>query len=607
MKSAKGKFTMKKSGSGKYETYWIYVPKKMVEDDLFPFTDKEEVIIEMTENGLNIKKSNILQDLLDATGVKSATLPNMLEQKALENKDKPFIYYEDEQISYHQTNVSSNCFSHGFSKIVKDLNLRKPTIALLWPSNPNFLFLWFAIVKSGSIFLPIDTTESSEMLKFMLESSKAEIAILDYRYFEKFNEIKDQLSNLKKVIIQDAPDDFEFDDFFISFKEIDTANTSNPDRIVKDVHKMQINFTSGTTGKPKGFIKRNYYVFICFNIGKVWKDFGFKESQTVHCPIPLYHNVHQIFVVLPALISNGSIFITEKFNPESFWEKMEKNDVSGLIYFRNNLLDLLNQTPNEKDRDHPVKWAFGMGATKDVWQAFENRFGVTLHEGWTLLEGNGIIVNKSGTKEGKIGSIGKPPIGYEVKIVDEKGVMLPPGPNNIGEIITRRTAASPVLEYLENSMIEKDQEYCIIKDGWSYSRDYGYRDNDDYVYFVGRSIDKILHEKGDFYAHEIENVVRTHPYIIDCAVFGVPGESSQNEDIKLVAELNEGMNLKYEELYNYMIQSLAYYKVPRYIEFKPELPRSSTTLIKKYILKEQWKSQISKRSTWDSNLKDFIK
>jgi acyl-coenzyme A synthetase/AMP-(fatty) acid ligase len=232
---------------------------------------------------------------------------------------------------------------------------------------------------------------------------------------------------------------------------------------------------------------------------------------------------------------------------------------------------------------------------------------VTLHESWTLLEGNGIIVNKSGTKEGKIGSIGKPPIGYEAKIVDENGVMLPPGPNNIGEIITRRTNTSPVLEYLENSIIEKDQEYCIIKDGWSYSRDFGYKDKEGYVYYVGRNADKIQHEKEDFYAYEIENVARTHSSIFDCAVFGVPRESSKYDDIKICAVLKKDKDIKHEDLYNFMIQSLAYYKIPRYIEFKTELPRSSSTQIKKHILKKQWDSQKLMDKTWDSHTKDFMK
>ena len=87
MKRAKGKYTMKKSGSGKYESYWIYIPKKLAMDLSFPFTDKEEVMVEITEDGLNIKKTNVLHDLIDTTGIKSATLPNLIERKALENKD----------------------------------------------------------------------------------------------------------------------------------------------------------------------------------------------------------------------------------------------------------------------------------------------------------------------------------------------------------------------------------------------------------------------------------------------------------------------------------------------------------------------------------------
>ena len=147
----------------------------------------------------------------------------------------------------------------------------------------------------------------------------------------------------------------------------------------------------------------------------------------------------------------------------------------------------------------------------------------------------------------------------------------------------------------------------MLKDGWIYTRDFGYKDKDNFVYFVGRKADKIRNRNGDFYANQIEIVARTHPSILDCSAFGIPNKSNQNDDIKICAVLKKGTSLKHEELYNYLVQFLAYYMVPRYFEFIPALPMSSSGQVKKFILKERWDSQKARNITWDSQLKDFMK
>jgi crotonobetaine/carnitine-CoA ligase len=266
------------------------------------------------------------------------------------------------------------------------------------------------------------------------------------------------------------------------------------------------------------------------------------------------------------------------------------------------LSELINQPPKSTDRNHSVKWAFGIGTLKRWGETFEKRFGIPIYEGWSFVEGVGITINKIGSKGGKFGSVGKSMRGFEFKIVDEHGKELPSGANHIGEIACR-TILPFELEYYHNT---EENVTVIGKNRWVYSGDYGYKDNEDYIYFVGRKTDMILKNKERIFAIDIEEIANNHPNVIESAVFGVPNEEKTEEDIKLCVVLKNKQIISHEEFSNYLFQNMAYYLVPKYIEFKDKLPKNGNGLIKKFILRKECESDISKRNTWDTEKKKFI-
>ena len=114
MKTAKGRITTKKSGNRGYKSAWIYIPSKVYKDGLFPFQDNEEVIIEIEDDSLVISKNNERIKILRDYGIENATIPRLLEIKASKNKNKPYLYFNDEVYSYYQINIASNrLFVHG--------------------------------------------------------------------------------------------------------------------------------------------------------------------------------------------------------------------------------------------------------------------------------------------------------------------------------------------------------------------------------------------------------------------------------------------------------------------------------------------------------------
>lgn len=602
MRRAKGKITRKKSGGGGYESIWIYVPSKIAKDSSFPFSNKEDVNVEIVDDTLVISKRDELYDIIERYGIENATIPKLLQKKAAENKDRPFLYFKDETYSYQDIHLHSNRIAHGLLHIIKKLKLRRPKISVMLPNCPEYIFCWFGIIKTGSVYVAVNTHYRGQLLEYILSNSDTEILILDYEYFEQFREISRNLSKIQTIIVRNAPKDFKFNEKIKNFKEIYTSNEKNPKVIVKHWHHMEINYTSGTTGKPKGVLYRNHFVLTGINIGKELEEIGLNRAHLIYCPLPLYQGSAQYWGILPAIFYNASVIITEKFDPSTFWDDIEKYHPSGLIYFGRYLSELLNQPPRKINRTHSIKWAFGSGASKDIWEKFEGRFNIPIYESWCLAEAIGITINKLGSKGGKLGSIGKSISGYELNIIDPQGNTLPPGPDNVGEIISR--CRLPISWDYYNLSVE-----TLTKEGknrWIHTGDYAYRDTEGFVYFVGNKTNLINKHGKTVFANQVEKIINAHPDILESAAFGVPSEERLEEDIKICVVLKEGSNLSYEDLYNYLIKNIAFFMVPRYIEFKKELPRSNNLMIQKFVLKQEWERNNIKTNTWDAHIKDLI-
>ncbi|MHA1334239.1 MAG: AMP-binding protein [Promethearchaeota archaeon] len=601
MKRAKGTIVSRKSGGGGYQSLWIYIPSKLAKDSSFPFSVKEEVTIEIRNDSLIITKRDELLDIIDNYGIENATLPKLIQTKAEENDDKIFLYFKDDKYSYLDLHLISNRIGNGILKIIKNLKLRKrPRIAVLLPNCPEFIFCWFGIVKAGCIFVPINYELEQESLINSLSTSDSEILILDYQFWEKFKEIQEKLIEIKKIILINAPKDFRYDENVVAFSEILSNNNKIPKVNVKDWQIMEILFTAGTTGEPKAVIIRNFLVLTGINVGKELKDLGLDENSIIYCPLPLFHGAAQLLNILPAMFYNASVVITEKFEPSSFWSDVKKYNATCFSYFGEYLNKLVNLEPTKYDRKNTIKFAFGFGVSKEIWKAFENRFGIPLIEMWTLTEAVGITINKIGSKGGKIGSVGKAVSGYEIKIVNQNGQELPPGPDNIGEILTRYKVLPLLVEYYKNPTENITREGL---DRWVYTGDFGYIDNDGFLYFIGKKTDIIQRKGKIIFASDIEGIVNAHPDIIECAAVGIPNSKNNEEEIRLCVIIRKGSNLTSEDIYRYLIQNLEFSIVPRYIEIRKKLPKSATKMIRKYILREE---PLDPGITWDTKIKNFI-
>ena len=149
MKTGKGRIIKRKSGNRKYDSFWVYIPSKISRDFDFPFSDKEEVLIDLIGEHLNIRKIYNLSELTKTYDIEDATLPKILESKASLNKNKPFIYYQDKIYTYQEVNIISNKIANTLLKLIRKLQLKNPKISLMFHNCPESLFCWFPSCLPG--------------------------------------------------------------------------------------------------------------------------------------------------------------------------------------------------------------------------------------------------------------------------------------------------------------------------------------------------------------------------------------------------------------------------------------------------------------------------
>ncbi|MBD3216116.1 MAG: AMP-binding protein [Candidatus Lokiarchaeota archaeon] len=603
MKSEKGRITIRTSGND-YETTWLYIPSKISKDPNFPFNDREKVIIELKDNQLLVKKSFSVSDLVKKYGLTDATLPSLIESKANQNKDKPLLYFQNDVFSYQQINQISNQIAHGLLKICKNLDLNRPKIALFFPNCPEAIISWFAVSKIGAISVPINYELNKEQLLFVLNNSDSEILIIDYSYFNIIEDDPEELSKIKRVFIRNAPIGFDFNKKLVDYREILSDKKENPNIKINPSQELEIIYTIGTIGKPKGVIYRNHHTLSGISVGTKLKKVGFDNKEhKLYYPLSLFQAFFHYLVIIPAIYYNNSVIIAEKFDVKTFWDDVNRYEPDGFCYFKAVLLELMSRNPQMSDRKHSLKYAFGFGAFSEIWEAFERRFGIFIIESWSLVENIGLTINAKGSKGGKTGSQGLPARGYELKICDSRGNELPPGRDNIGEIVSR--AKLPIkLEY--HNLIEESNTK-ITENRWVYTGDYGYRDSDGFLYYLGRKSDMIKRGGEIFFASNIELVANSHPSVKDSAVVEVHFNGGTETFLKIWCEIKKDGDISYSEFYSYLKENLAYFMVPRFIEFVEKLPKNANYLIQKFILKRQWEERESYPNTFDAELRHMIR
>lgn len=350
-----------------------------------------------------------------------------------------------------------------------------------------------------------------------------------------------------------------------------------------------INFTSGTTGLPKGVVLDQRTSSRAMMIGAA---LGLRDgAESFYIPTPAYHAMGLAWASL-GLRLGATLILRRHFSASRFWPEIRDNRCTLAYYVGTIPRMVFNQPPDPLDGNHHLKAFLGGGMPADIWEQFATRFNVTIIESYSGSDTIGSIVNFGNAPAG---SIGRPSPDIETRLVDTDGTEVATGVP--GELLVRprQPTAGPAVVYYRDAEATRAKN----EDGWVHTGDLLRADADGNYYFVDRLRHMIRRRGVNIASAEMENILSTHHAIAECAAIAVPAPLGE-DDIKLVvrpavAPLSEG------DVAEIAATLLPEYMQPRYIELVAELPLTITQRVKQFELKKTWDSP----GTWDVEMQIF--
>ena len=499
------------------------------------------------------------------------------------NPDKPYIYCNDQTYTYWETNQTAKKLANA----LLELGVRRgDRVALVLPNIPEFVFSSHAIMKIGAIIVPINPLYTIPEMVYNFNDSGAETVIVFGPVVPKVLEImRSGKTTLKRLIIMQVPGQEtaleEAPDIFNLADLIAGASDLEPDIHLDNKDTVILIYTGGTTGVPKGCCLTNSNFVAFYTVFIEWSKAMFppQELRTL-CTVPLYHIYGFNMQINANLSSGGTMILVPEVTPDNVLTAIDKYlptywpAVPALIQ----MLNMHPRLPESKASSIRFLLSGSAPLPVEALRKFESITGSTIIEGFGGSETtNGVMVNPKGKR--KPGTVGIPFPDMDVKIVDIKNGTDEMTVNEPGELILK----GPLI--IEKYWNNPEETANAIRDGWFYTGDIATMDEDGYITIVGRTKDMINSSGFNIYPRDIDELLYTHPKVLDAGAIGVP-DPIRGESVKVFVVLKPGETMTEEEVIAFCRESLAAYKVPRYVEFLDDIPRTGMKKVDRKALRE---------------------
>ena len=355
----------------------------------------------------------------------------------------------------------------------------------------------------------------------------------------------------------------------ISFSElmINSSSSFNAEDVNLDEPAVLL-YTSGTTGKPKGvMLSTNNFLAECDVVDHV---FPIKPDDRVVGVLPLYHVYGMADALIPMVYYGCALSLIPQYSPMELLKNISEVKATVLIAIPTmyvHLLQLARAGKASIPKSLRACISGGAPLPVKVIGEFEEVFQTRIAEGYGLTETTSCVCLNTSGEGFKAGSIGPPAPGVEMKVFDDDGNEL--GPGQIGEIVIR---SGVITKGYWNAPDETSE---AMKGGWFHTGDLGYSDENGYFYITDRKKDIIIRGGFNISPREVEEVLLTFEKVKDAAVVGVP-DRTEREAVKAFVVLKDGESSSSREIIEHCKTYLSPYKVPRFVEFRDSLPKSST-------------------------------
>jgi len=462
---------------------------------------------------------------------------------------------------------------------------RGDRFALLMQNHPEFVEAMVASAILGTVFVPIDPRTKGDKLSFLLRDAGCQGVICGDYALDNLLECADSVPSLRWVFCLGEVAARAGTLAVRSLAEV-TRQAQVPDLPIAvecDRDPMQILYTSGTTGDPKGIVIR--YARFAFVSKQGELVLGYRANDRPYTGLSLTHGNAQFITLAPSLYMGLRAVISRKFTKSRLWQIARRYGCTTFSLLGGMFTAIYGEAPRPDDADNPVRFVISAGMPKALWQDFARRFDVQIFEFYAAVEG-GMLVNPNG--EGPVGSCGRVIPGLIAKIVDDDGREL--GPNMPGEIWFRPSDGSPAaVEYFN----DPDASMRKTDGGWLHSGDVVIMDEQGWVYYQYRKGGGIRHN-GDFINPALlEKIIAEHPEVTDVSVFGVPASSGAPGEMDIVAAVVPvAMNrFNPQDVFVWCREHVEGNTVPSFIQVVEELPKTASEKVQPRFLRQMFEAR----------------
>jgi long-chain acyl-CoA synthetase len=500
-------------------------------------------------------------------------LAELAEAKIQEFGEYTNLIFEDREYTNVQLHETSKRLAAGLRRLgIKPDDM----VIVLMPNCPEVLVSYPAIWRIGSIIVPVLFLLEAHEVSYIASDCNAVAAITSPEFLYKIQQVQENSPKLQHIIVtgdEEMPGTISFNRLVSESDEnIEIHAANNDDTAV-------LLYTSGTTGRPKGVMLSHGNLYA--NAMNIKNTAGESDrGDTSLAVLPLSHS-YGLGLLVSGYVSDrtGKTILLRWFNLEGVFQAIEKYKIANMAGVPTMYIYMLHYPEADKyDVSSMQNWLVGAAPmSQATLKQFEEKFGGEMYVAYGLSEASPGVAAERDTFPRKIGSVGKPMAGVEVKIVDENDKELPP--DTVGEILCR--GDNVMKGYYK--MPEQTEE--TLRGGWLHTGDMGYFDSDGYLYIVERKKDLIIRGGFNIYPKDIEEVLYKHSSVAESAVVSKPDELMGEEVIAYVV-LTPGANATDKELIAHCQENLAKYKCPRRIEFIEAMPKNAIGKIQKKELRK---------------------
>jgi len=493
----------------------------------------------------------------------------VLSETAQRIPQKTAVIFKDEKIDFAALDLRATRLAN---KLQGSDVKKGDRVAIILPNSSQFVVAYFCIMKLGAIAVPLDFRFKVEELFPILTDARIKAVITTSLY--QSCDVFPRVESIKTIIMTGE----EVADEVVRYEEV-IRDESLSSEIMVDIRGEEdalYLYTSGTTGKPKGVVLSfsNLDLF-----PEALVEFcNTSEDDVIGCLLPMSH-ISGPILCTELVIRGCPLLIFDQLRPDKVLAAVEKHQVT---YFHSvpPVFEAILHVPHRERFDiKSLRFISMMGTfvPRELLLSFKEAFPtVAVIQGYGLTETSPFITLVPLEYElQKMGSIGMAVPHAEIKLLGREGKEVSVG--EVGELIIK----GPMLMKGYHNDPEATRER--IKDGWLYTGDLCRKDEDGFYYHMGRKDDMIIVGGLNVYPAEVEQVLRGHPALKEVGVVGVP-DRDRGQIIKAAIVVKPGSQITKKEIISYCREKLASFKVPKVVEFRDELPKSSTGKIAKKLL-----------------------